>query len=130
MVSKALLATCAAAQATPQIRTVLHELGHAEDHDHGNQTHQDHRVFENAHDVKSTSYLVELLLRSGTDVNLQLALRRAQVGALVAPFVSAESLPHMYDLLRGLAFGVADIDTVRWEEMVAGVDCEQITGLW
>jgi hypothetical protein len=36
----------------------------------------------------------------------------------------------MYNLLRGLAFSVADVNTVGWEEVVAGVDCEQIAGLW
>jgi hypothetical protein len=32
----------------------------------------------------------------------------------------------MYDLLRGLAFGVTNVDTVGWEEVVASVDGEQI----
>jgi hypothetical protein len=36
----------------------------------------------------------------------------------------------MYDLFRGLVFGVADVDTVGWEKVIAGVDCEQIAGLW
>ena len=119
-----------ATKAAPEKRTVLHELGHAKDHDHRNQTHQDHGVLENTHDAESTSYLVELLLRSRADVNLQLALRRSQVGTLVAPFIPTESLPHMYDLLRGFAFGVTNVDAVGWEEVVAGVDCEQIAGLW
>lgn len=126
VVSKALLATYKAAQAAPDTRTILHELGHSKDHDHGNQTHQDHRVLENAHDAESTSCLVELLLRSRTNVNLQLALRRAQIGTLVAPFIATESLPHVYNLLRGLAFSVPDVDTVGREEVVAGVNREQI----
>ena len=54
-VSKALPATYAAVQADPGIRTVLHEFGHAKDHDDRNQTHQDHGVLENAHDAESTS---------------------------------------------------------------------------
>ena len=54
-VSKALLATYAAAQAAPVILTVLHELWHAKDHNHRNQTHQDHGVLENAHDAEATS---------------------------------------------------------------------------
>lgn len=130
IVSKALAAACAATQAAPEIRTVLHELRHAKDHDHRNKTHQDHWVLENAHNAESTSGLVELLLRGGANVNLQLALRRAQVGTLVAPFIATECLPYMYDLFRGLVFGVADVDTVGWEKVIAGVDCEQIAGLW
>ena len=129
-VSKVCFEICVATRAAPEIRTVLHELGHAKYHDHRNQTHQDHGVLENAHDAESTSYLIELLQRGRADVNLQLALRRAQVGTLVAPFIATESLPYMYDLLRGFAFGVTNVDTAGWEEVVAGVDCEQIAGLW
>jgi hypothetical protein len=43
--------------------------------------------------------------------------------ALVAPFVSAESLPDVHDLLRGFAaLGVPDVDAVWLEEVVAGVN--------
>jgi hypothetical protein len=59
---------------------------------------------------------------------LQLALRGAQRGALVAPFVSAESLPDVHNLLRRFALGVADIHAVGCEEVVAGVDGEEIAG--
>lgn len=113
----------AAAEGLREVRTILHKLRHAEDHDHRNQAHQDHRVLENAHNTEAASRLVEVLLRRRADINSQLALSRAEIRSLVAPFIAAESLPYMYDLSRSFALGVSDVDTVGREEVVAGVDC-------
>ena len=107
-------------------RTVFHKFRHAKDHNHRHQAHQNHRVLEDAHNAETASRLVEVLQRRRTHINLQLALSRAQGRALVAPFVAAEGLPDVHDLLRRLAFGVSDIHAVGCEEVVPGVDGEEI----
>jgi len=128
-VSKDFRGACTTCDKISKTRTVLHKLRHAKDHDHRDQTHQDHRVLEDAHDAESTSRLVEVLQRRGTNVDFQLAApRRAHVRALVAPFVSAEGLEHMHELLRRLALGVSNIHAVGCKEVVTGVDGEEIAG--
>lgn len=93
--------------------TVLHKLGHSNNHNHREQAHQNHRVLENAHHTEPASDLVEILLRRRPHFNLQFALRRAQMRTFVAPFIAPESLPDVDDLLRSIALGASDVHAVR-----------------
>jgi hypothetical protein len=52
--------------------TVLHQVGHAEYEAHGNNTHQDHGVLEEGHEIKSLSLFVKDLLSQSRDGELDL----------------------------------------------------------
>lgn len=122
--------------------TVFHELGHADEHDHGDETHENHRVLEDGEDGDCSQSFVssavvrlarreQLTLRPLHEIGLgsqrpQLntlaaaTLFDAQLLTLVSPISSPESLPRL-----DLAIG-ENIDSQRLVSVARRVDVHEV----